>query len=166
MTLVRPLSRIGHQVKSPAKIVTLAALLIALSACNQSTESVTQGQQAPLSKEQPATAGVADDASQAATASADGAMVVADETPETAEAEEPIQLNLSLPDYDWDDAGDDNPAALQDYHSLPPLFGRPADERVLNWSGKVYLDESEEARQRPVFDTIQGAEVGIQVKTR
>ncbi|MAD45373.1 MAG: hypothetical protein CMI02_19680 [Oceanospirillaceae bacterium] len=73
-----------------------------------------------------------------------------------------IELNLTLPDYDWDTPP---PGGMKDFNTLPDVFSAPGDESVLKWSGRVYLDESEEARERPMLDTIQGAEVEIQLKT-
>lgn len=67
-------------------------------------------------------------------------------------------LNLSLPSMSWE--------SMDNYGStrgvLPDVFREIPQESTLNFSGKLLWDESEEARQMPIEDTIKGAEVELQ----
>jgi hypothetical protein len=67
-------------------------------------------------------------------------------------------LNLSLPSMSWESIGDTG-----SYRGvLPDVFREIPQESTLNFSGKLLWDESEEARQMPIEDTIKGAEVELQ----
>lgn len=70
----------------------------------------------------------------------------------------PIHLNLKLPDIDWEDEVYGNP------ETFPNVFGKSRRESVLNWSGRLHIDESEEAKAKPLNETILGAEVELQLK--
>jgi len=74
-------------------------------------------------------------------------------------ASEPVSLNLTLPAMSWDD----KPAAVAG-STLPDVFRTSPDIDRVNWSGRLHLDESEEARSRPITDNILGAEVELQVR--
>lgn len=73
--------------------------------------------------------------------------------------EEPVSLNLSLPDINWGDIQVGQQEPLMD-----DVFHRAGKERLVNWSGRLHLDESEEARTRPITDNILGAEVELQLR--
>lgn len=66
-------------------------------------------------------------------------------------------LNLSLPKENW---GDGNFRSRSNV--LPDVFVRRIPEQGMNLSGKLYWDESEEARTRSIEETIKGAEVELQ----
>jgi len=72
-------------------------------------------------------------------------------------AKEKPPLNLSLPREDWGDGSYRSRSNV-----LPDVFARRIPEQVMNLSGKLYWDESEEARTRPIEETIKGAEVELQ----
>lgn len=67
-------------------------------------------------------------------------------------------LNLSLPSMSWESM--DNNGSSRGV--LPDVFREIPQESTLNFSGKLLWDESEEARQMPIEDTIKGAEVELQ----
>lgn len=77
---------------------------------------------------------------------------------EEATSATPIILNLTLPDYEWDDMEPMEQASL-----IPDVFSGGTATSRLNWSGRIHIDESEEASARPISDTILGAEVEVQV---
>ncbi len=66
-------------------------------------------------------------------------------------------LNLSLPRENWGDGSYRSRSNV-----LPDVFARRIPEQGMNLSGKLYWDESEEARTRPIEETIKGAEVKLQ----
>ncbi|CUS41919.1 hypothetical protein MGWOODY_Tha2967 [hydrothermal vent metagenome] len=72
-------------------------------------------------------------------------------------AKEKPPLNLSLPREDWGGGSYRSRSNV-----LPDVFARRIPEQVMNLSGKLYWDESEEARTRPIEETIKGAEVELQ----
>lgn len=75
------------------------------------------------------------------------------------EEAESRKLDLSLPDIDWDD-----PAWNAQQDAFPNFFRpSPEEESRMNFSGKLHWDESEEAKTRPIQDTIMGAEVEFKV---
>lgn len=74
-------------------------------------------------------------------------------------ASEPVSLNLTLPAMSWDD----QPATVTDT-TLPDVFRTIPEPDRVNWSGRLHLDESEEARSRPITDNILGAEVELQLR--
>ena len=67
-------------------------------------------------------------------------------------------LNLSLPSMSWESMGNNGSSR----GVLPDVFREIPQESTLNFSGKLLWDESEEARQMPIEDTIKGAEVELQ----
>ncbi len=71
---------------------------------------------------------------------------------------EPVRLNLKLPDMDWDEYSYGNSDAL------PNVFSKQASESVVHWSGRLHLDSSEEAKAKPLNETILGAELELQLK--
>ena len=66
-------------------------------------------------------------------------------------------LNLSLPRENWGEGSFRSRSNV-----LPDVFARRIPEQGANLSGKLYWDESEEARTRPIEETIKGAEVELQ----
>jgi len=137
------------------RISGFVAMLLLLSACEQQGGQTVRG-----------TATVPDTSAPVVPQAEQPARSVIEETiglPEqdsSTEEKSEIHLNLSLPEMEWDDAGE-----LNDDRLLPDVFGARPDDPVLNWSGRVFLDDSDEARDRPMMDTITGAEVEIRVKT-
>ncbi|PIQ40677.1 MAG: hypothetical protein COW58_04535 [Thalassolituus sp. CG17_big_fil_post_rev_8_21_14_2_50_53_8] len=71
---------------------------------------------------------------------------------------EPVRLNLKLPDMEWDDYSYGNSDAF------PNVFGKQPSESAVHWSGRLHLDESEEAKAKPLNETILGAELELQLK--
>ena len=67
-------------------------------------------------------------------------------------------LNLSLPSMSWESMENNGSSR----GVLPDVFREIPQESTLNFSGKLLWDESEEARQMPIEDTIKGAEVELQ----
>ena len=129
----------------------LAAL--ALSACEQNGSPILRGVKLQ-NADAPATAAdpqntESDPASLAAEPSADAAT----------EAKAPVKLNLTLPSMSWDD----DPVDLQ-YSVLPDVFRAKGNQPSVNWSGRLHLDESEEAKEKPVTENILGAEVELHLR--
>ncbi|MCD8520885.1 MAG: hypothetical protein LRY66_07025 [Saccharospirillaceae bacterium] len=86
-----------------------------------------------------------------------GAQPAADSlTPDV--SEHPQRLNLTLPEMDWDDHSYGNSDAF------PNLFDRRPKESVVHWSGRLHLDDSEEAETKPLKETILGAELELELK--
>jgi len=67
-------------------------------------------------------------------------------------------LNLSLPTMSWENKYDQ----VSDQGVLPDVFRPIPEDQRLNLSGKILWDESEEARELSVEDSIKGAEVELQ----
>lgn len=66
-------------------------------------------------------------------------------------------LNLTLPTMAWET--DSN--GMSNHGVLPNVFRPLPHEQTLNLSGRIHWDESEEARQLSVEDSIKGAEVEL-----
>lgn len=69
-------------------------------------------------------------------------------------------LNLSLPAMYWDK----NPGVVQNNGILPDVFQPMISDPRMNLSGRLHWDESEEAKNLSVEDTITGAEVELQFR--
>ncbi|TNC91553.1 hypothetical protein [Thalassolituus sp.] len=67
-------------------------------------------------------------------------------------------LNLSLPAMYWDK----NPGRVENNGILPDVFQPLTTDPKMNFSGRLHWDESEEARNLSVEDSIKGAEVELQ----
>jgi hypothetical protein len=66
-------------------------------------------------------------------------------------------LNLTLPTMAWET--DSN--GMSNHGVLPNVFRPLPHEQTVNLSGRIHWDESEEARQLSVEDSIKGAEVEL-----
>lgn len=66
-------------------------------------------------------------------------------------------LNLTLPTIAWET--DSN--GMSNHGVLPNVFRPLPHEQTVNLSGRIHWDESEEARQLSVEDSIKGAEVEL-----
>ncbi|MEK9711030.1 MAG: hypothetical protein VW258_00535 [Thalassolituus sp.] len=67
-------------------------------------------------------------------------------------------LNLTLPTMSWEKQY----GQISDQGVLPDVFRPITEDQRLNLSGKILWDESEEARELSVEDSIKGAEVELQ----
>lgn len=73
----------------------------------------------------------------------------------------PVPLNLTLPDLDWDDAPIIDPMTPRNFFDTPRQ-----EESRFDFSGRVLMDESEEAEMKPLTETILGAEIEFKLRTR
>lgn len=71
-------------------------------------------------------------------------------------------LNLSLPD-DWQWHDD---ALVSEHQTFPNVFKRLPFEGRFSVSGRLHIDESEEAATLPTIELLQGAEVEFMFRTR
>lgn len=132
------------------RITWLLPIVLLLTACDQRTP-ILRGEKLPQLKEE---------APLAETLLPAAEIAVADPLAATdRQQDEPLSLNLSLPEINWGDiqVGQQQPL-------IDDVFHREGKERLVNWSGRLHLDESEEARTRPITDNILGAEVELQLR--
>lgn len=135
------------------RITWLLPIVLLLTACEQGTP-ILRGEKLPPVKT--SQAAQTDDASVPSLLTLPGAEV--DEL-NADEAGGPVTLNLTLPDLNWGDIQVGQQQPLMDN-----VFQREEKERLLNWSGRLHLDESEEAKARPITDNILGAEVELKLR--
>lgn len=146
--LIRELKRIMR-----LRVSGLLLAALALSACEQHGSPILRGVKLQ-NEDTPAQA--ADQQNMETDAAALAAEPAADTTSETGS---PVKLNLTLPAINWDD----DPVDLQ-YSVLPDVFRAGQKQSSVNWSGRLHLDESEEAKEKPVTDNILGAEVELHLR--
>lgn len=77
--------------------------------------------------------------------------------------EQPKQpLNLSLPsDWQWHDD-----ALMTEHQTFPNVFKLSPYENRFSVSGRLHLDESEDADELPTLELLQGAELELIFRTR
>jgi len=163
--------------KLSQKLLMMLAGTVFLSACQQDAERILRGEK-PISTVSEATSemrtGSQTDGAEAGNNPADNKEPAGTDN-DVSEAEKEYlktvtkvkeqnnnknrqPLNLTLPSMSWES----NDNAMTELGVLPDVFRDvPADSK-LGLSGKILWDESEEARQLPVEDTIKGAEVELQ----
>jgi len=125
------------------RVIVLLLCTWAVTACDQDGTPILRGTRLP-------------DAGQPAAVTATAAQTPAAADHDTAT---PVILNLTLPDYEWDDLQRMEQATL-----IPDVFTHQSSQTRLNWSGRLHLDESDAAATRPIQDTILGAEVEVQLR--
>ncbi|WP_430459903.1 hypothetical protein ACQUQU_11870 [Thalassolituus sp. LLYu03] len=128
------------------RVLSLMIAVVALTACEQTGSPILRGVKLPSPESQQPLEPEIDESS-------------SEQASDVAAPEEPVQLNLTLPSINWDD----NNVMLQ-YSVLPDVFHKGSKQPSMNWSGKLHLDESEEARARPITENILGAEVELQLR--
>ncbi|MDK2777253.1 MAG: hypothetical protein KYX62_06300 [Pseudomonadota bacterium] len=130
------------------KLPVVLTIVLLLSACDSEGTPILRGKKA---------------AQPAATATVPAVVAATDDQqpaePQDMAAEEKRTLNLTLPDLGWE-----GPAGTYDAADLPDVFRSSTAPEKYNWSGRLHLDESEEARERPITDNIRGAEIEFQVR--
>jgi len=149
-------------------------LVVMLTACGEDCEPILRGfkeKMAPVIER--VTSGESGDSQENAETMVDTATVdAAPEAPDHKEEEyEPLRmledyknnkdrqpLNLSLPSMYWDSS----PGEVENNGILPDVFQPLTIDPKMNLSGRLHWDESEQARELSVEDTIKGAEVELQ----
>ncbi len=130
------------------KLPIVLTIVLLLSACDSEGTPILRGKKAV----QPAAMVTAPEAVADAEARQQA-------EPQDMAAGEKRTLNLTLPDFGWN-----GPAGEYDAAALPDVFRSSTAPEKYNWSGRLHLDESEEARERPITDNIRGAEIEFQVR--
>ena len=140
----------------PIVFATLAAALV-LVTLNETDNRILRGSKnaLPILNAGSDLSTAADDTRQSADNVAEQS-VDDNRTPEV--TEQPIRLNLKLPEMEWDDHSYGNSDAF------PNVFGKQPSNSVVHWSGRLHLDDSEEAKTKPLNETILGAELELELK--